>query len=81
MVELAHLPKRLFINIKKLLEKNRLSDIEVAYLCDRKACNGCGIVQSPDCSHTLDIRHAVNFEKLDDKHYIEVADISHLITK
>ena len=54
---------------------------EVAYLCDRKACDGCITMPNPDCSHTLDIRHAVNFEKLYDEHYIEVADISHLITK
>ena len=54
---------------------------KVAYLCDRKACNGCSIMPNPDCSHTLDIRHAVNFKKFDDKHYMEIADISHLITK
>lgn len=57
--------------------RKALRRYEVAYLCDRKACN----VHNPDCSHTLDIRHAVNFEKLDDEHYMEIADISHLITK
>ena len=52
-----------------------MSNIEVAYLCDRKACDGCSVIPNSDCSHT------VNFEKLDDEHYIEIADISHLITK
>lgn len=52
-----------------------MSDIKVAYVCDRKACNGCSVIQNPECSH------AVNFKKFDDEHYIEVADISHPITK
>lgn len=58
-----------------------MNDIEVAYLCDRKACDGCSVVRSSECNHTLDIRNAVNFEKLDDEHYIEIADISRPITK
>ena len=58
-----------------------MSDIKIAYVCDRKACNGCSTKPSPECSHTLDINHAVNFKKFDDEHYIEVADISHPITK
>mgnify|MGYP004457703805 FL=1 len=58
-----------------------MSDVKVAYVCDRKACNGCSVTQNPECSHTLDINHAVNFKKFDDKHYMEVADISHPITK
>ena len=58
-----------------------MNKIKVAYLCDRKACDGCSIMPNLLCDHTLDIRHAVNFKKLDDEHYIEVADISHPITK
>ena len=30
----------------------------VFYLCDRRACDSC----NPDCAHTSDVRHAVNFE-------------------
>lgn len=30
---------------------------EVFYLCDRRKCENC----SSDCTHTSDIRHAVNF--------------------
>lgn len=58
-----------------------MSDVKVAYVCDRKACAGCSIMPNPECSHTIDIRHAVNFKKLDNELYIEVADISHPITK
>ena len=58
-----------------------MNNIKIAYLCDRKACDECSIMLNPACDHTTDIRHAVNFKKLDDKHYIEVADISHPITK
>lgn len=58
-----------------------MSDVKVAYVCDRKACAGCSIMPNPECSHTIDIRHAVNFKKFDNKLYIEVADISHPITK
>lgn len=32
----------------------------VAYLCDRRACGLCSSVNP--CRHTLDIRHAQNFE-------------------
>lgn len=58
-----------------------MSDVKVAYVCDRKACAGCSIMPNPECSHTIDIRHAVNFKKFDNELYIEVADISHPITK
>ena len=33
---------------------------DVFYICDRTACESC----SPDCNHTSDITHAVNFYKL-----------------
>lgn len=36
------------------------TDQKVIYVCDRKACNGT--CPNPDCYHTLDIKHAVNFE-------------------
>lgn len=58
-----------------------MSNVEVAYLCDRKACQGCEEFPNLYCDFTTDIRHAVNFKKLDNEHYIEVADISHPITK
>ena len=48
-----------------------MSDIKVSYLCDRTACLGCSIEPSLSCSHTTDIRHAVNFGKLNDKSYME----------
>lgn len=67
--------------MRKAWRRYKISNIEVAYLCDRKACDGCSTMPNPDCSHTLDIRHAVNIENIDDNHYIEIADISHLITK
>lgn len=31
----------------------------IAYICDRKRCERC----SPECHHTTDIHHAVNFTK------------------
>lgn len=48
-----------------------MNDVNVAYLCDRKACPGCGIMPNPEFSHTIDIRHAANFNKLDNEFYIE----------
>ncbi len=36
-----------------------MNDIVITYLCDRKACTNC---MAPECMHTMDIRHAVNFE-------------------
>lgn len=47
-----------------------MSKIEVAYLCDQKACEAgsdCSI-----CHHTLDIRHAKNFRKMDKGKYMEI---------
>lgn len=32
--------------------------MKIFYLCDRRACEHC----SPECKHTTDVRHAVNFE-------------------
>lgn len=58
--------------MRKEWRRYKISNIEVAYLCDRKACDGCSTMPNSDCSHTLDIHN---------KHYIEVADISHLIMK
>lgn len=36
-------------------------DRQIAYLCDRKQCEHCTY---PECSHTFDIYHAVNFTNL-----------------
>lgn len=36
--------------------------MKIFYVCDRLACARC----SPECSHTSDITHAVNFEALAD---------------
>jgi len=41
--------------------------MEILYLCDRKACENC----SPECRHTTDIYHAVNFEKCEGGGYWE----------
>lgn len=40
----------------------------IAYICDRKACEYC---DGLDCHHTFEIEHAVNFKKLDEARYIE----------
>lgn len=40
------------------------------YICDRKACGKeC---PNPECSHTVDIEHAKNFEGNEDTGYWEV---------
>lgn len=56
-----------------------MDKIEVAYLCDQKACEaGCNC---SICHHTLDIRHAKNFWKMDEGKYMEreikMADITY----
>lgn len=33
-------------------------ELTVFYVCDRRACNRC----APECRHTMDVRHAKNFE-------------------
>lgn len=40
-----------------VLERETEDKTSVLYLCDRRACNHC----SPECKHTPDPRHAVNF--------------------
>ena len=37
-----------------------MSDIDILYICDRKACKICC---NPECHHTTDINHAYNFKK------------------
>lgn len=32
--------------------------MNIFYLCDRRACEHC----SPECEHTIDVRHAKNFQ-------------------
>ena len=41
----------------------------VLYLCDRKACDPC---DNPDCHRTYDIRHALNFERVQGSTYLWV---------
>lgn len=41
----------------------------IVYLCDGKACGNDH--ECMECKHTSDISHAVNFEKLDNNHWIE----------
>lgn len=41
---------------------------QVAYICDGKACTRC---DNPDCKHTVDIRHARNFERGAENKYAE----------
>ena len=36
----------------------RLEQGKTLFLCDRRACDTC----RPECRHTADIRHAVNFK-------------------
>lgn len=33
---------------------------KIFYICDRKKCENC----NPDCKHTSDILHAVNFKSV-----------------
>ena len=40
----------------------------VAYICDRHACEFC---DSTDCNHTFEIEHAVNFKKFSPDNYFE----------
>lgn len=46
----------------------RLVSDPMFYLCDRKACAHC----HPECRHTTDIKHAINFEVVPSGHYWEV---------
>ena len=40
----------------------------VAYICDRHDCEFC---DNPECRHTFNIEHAVNFKRFDGDKYIE----------
>lgn len=40
---------------------------QVVYICDRKACKKC----HPECMHTSNIDHAVNFKKVSDGKWME----------
>lgn len=54
-------------------------NIQVAYVCDKKACNGgCPGRLDPDypCRHTTDIEHAVNFMRVSDDKYFECDQVS-----
>lgn len=42
--------------------------MNVIYICDHKACDKCSY---PQCKHTQDVTHAVNFEKFAEDSYYE----------
>ena len=42
-------------------EREREREIDIFYICDRKACANC----HEECRHTGDISHAVNRNRLD----------------
>lgn len=47
--------------------------MNIAYLCDGEACEDCNEKVSY-CTHTTDIKHAINFDELDADHFIEVPE-------
>lgn len=49
--------------------KDRGDATHVLYLCDRTPCGPC---DNPDCHHTYDIRHALNFERVQGSMYLWV---------
>ena len=42
--------------------------MKIVYLCDRHECEFCG---NPECDHTVNIDHAVNFKKVAPDIYME----------
>lgn len=63
------------LNLYKMLTSNYLDSAvlsPIAFLCDQRDC--CrGSECDSECSHTTDIKHAVNFKKCSDTdRYIEV---------
>lgn len=46
---------------------------DVFYLCDRRACRNCSPIS--ECSHTSNIEHAVNFERIGDSYFEEKEDL------
>ena len=49
--------------------------MNIAYLCDRHACEIC---DNPDCNHTFEIEHAVNFKCFSPGNYIEEPKVNRL---
>lgn len=45
--------------------------MDVAYLCDGKACKRCNKRVS-HCTHTTDIKHAINFDEVGADRFMEV---------
>ena len=43
----------------------------IAYVCDKKACDNCGSNSFGECYYTTDIRHAKNFVELPGGKFIE----------
>lgn len=48
--------------------------MNIAYVCDRKACGENCVF--PKCQHTEDINHALNFEKIDENKFIEAIEFT-----
>lgn len=53
--------------LKILRDRRRKRRADVLYLCDKKACSQC----RPDCLHTTDPNHAVNFSFAYDRCWVE----------
>ena len=49
--------------------------MNIAYLCDRHACEIC---DNPDCNHTFEVEHAVNFKCFSPGNYIEEPKVNRL---
>lgn len=47
--------------------------MDVAYLCDKKACKRCNS-RASFCTHTTDIKHAINFDDLGVDRFMEVPE-------
>lgn len=43
-------------------------EIKITYVCDREACTVCS---NPDCTHTTNIKHAVNFTEVKPGLFVE----------
>lgn len=60
----------IYRNLYEFILKRYKTDIgkPIAYVCDQKECESC---DNPDCHHTLDIKHAKNFEEVEPGKYME----------
>lgn len=63
------------LQLEKMVEKiNEEKDPVILFECDRNACDIC---RNPECHHTFNIEHAVNFEHINE-FYVE--KIRHVTT-